>query len=373
MRRGPFVLRIAAAWSLWCLSSSGDRLVFAALGFRQRVRTRAGLDANNNNDNNSNNNKNNNNKKNKNNNKDNSNNAPQIQWPRADGPFSTFETYGWQWHAAQSVDENLISLVLANRLNSLKFAGFHGGPCSAVLCRPRRTSPNDDDDSNNNDNNSNNNNNNNNNKKEEGAFALEVLGLGVNAPPRFAAAASSYNSNNNSNKNSHNNDDDNNNNDNNQNRELRAGAASGAKWRAAEKKLKHNEIHAEMSILARCARAGIPTAGAWMCIQMFPCWECCKALIAAGIVRVVFESTKKNSWHRRWNRAEASAQISDSALRQKWGRSMLAAKAAGLEWVPVPHCPEREEYIKGLWQTYKERHGLDRDKVKDLASLSAPV
>ena len=23
-------------------------------------------------------------------------------------------------------------------------------------------------------------------------------------------------------------------------------------------------------------RFGIPTAGCWMCIQMFPCWECCK-------------------------------------------------------------------------------------------------
>ena len=33
-----------------------------------------------------------------------------------------------------------------------------------------------------------------------------------------------------------------------------------------------------ISNLDSAGRFGIPTAGCWMCIQMFPCWECCKVL-----------------------------------------------------------------------------------------------
>lgn len=62
-----------------------------------------------------------------------------------------------------------------------------------------------------------------------------------------------------------------------------------------------------------------------MCVQMWPCWECSKALVAAGISRVLFECSTK-----------------DMESGAKWGRSRLAAVAAGMAWIPVPKDPERK-------------------------------
>lgn len=47
-------------------------------------------------------------------------------------------------------------------------------------------------------------------------------------------------------------------------------------------------VHAEMDAILSCARRGVPTNGATMYATTFPCHNCAKHIIAAGIKRVVY-------------------------------------------------------------------------------------
>jgi deoxycytidylate deaminase len=47
-------------------------------------------------------------------------------------------------------------------------------------------------------------------------------------------------------------------------------------------------VHAEMEALLACARSGISTAGGTVYTTTFPCHNCAKHIVAAGIVRVVY-------------------------------------------------------------------------------------
>jgi deoxycytidylate deaminase len=47
-------------------------------------------------------------------------------------------------------------------------------------------------------------------------------------------------------------------------------------------------VHAEMEALLSCARSGIPTTGATLYSTTFPCHNCAKHIVAAGIDRVVY-------------------------------------------------------------------------------------
>ncbi|TMW73880.1 ComE operon protein 2 [Alteribacter natronophilus] len=53
-------------------------------------------------------------------------------------------------------------------------------------------------------------------------------------------------------------------------------------------------IHAEMNALLQCAKFGVPAAGAEMYVTHFPCLNCCKAIIQAGIRKVYFATEYKN-------------------------------------------------------------------------------
>lgn len=53
-------------------------------------------------------------------------------------------------------------------------------------------------------------------------------------------------------------------------------------------------IHAEMNALLQCAKFGVPTAGAEIYVTHFPCLQCCKALIQAGIKTVYYAEDYKN-------------------------------------------------------------------------------
>jgi deoxycytidylate deaminase len=48
------------------------------------------------------------------------------------------------------------------------------------------------------------------------------------------------------------------------------------------------QVHAEMAAIVSCARRGIPTAGAVLYCTTFPCHECSRHVVAAGISRVVY-------------------------------------------------------------------------------------
>jgi len=53
-------------------------------------------------------------------------------------------------------------------------------------------------------------------------------------------------------------------------------------------------IHAEMNALLQCAKFGVPTADAEIYVTHFPCLQCCKAIIQAGIKTVYYAEDYKN-------------------------------------------------------------------------------
>ncbi|MFE4425861.1 ComE operon protein 2 [Peribacillus butanolivorans] len=53
-------------------------------------------------------------------------------------------------------------------------------------------------------------------------------------------------------------------------------------------------IHAEMNALLQCAKFGVPTADAEIYVTHFPCLQCCKSLIQAGIKAVYYAEDYKN-------------------------------------------------------------------------------
>lgn len=53
-------------------------------------------------------------------------------------------------------------------------------------------------------------------------------------------------------------------------------------------------IHAEMNALLQCAKFGVPTDRAEIYVTHFPCLQCCKSLIQAGIKAVYYAEDYKN-------------------------------------------------------------------------------
>ena len=53
-------------------------------------------------------------------------------------------------------------------------------------------------------------------------------------------------------------------------------------------------IHAEMNALLYCAKEGIPVDGCCAYITHFPCLDCTKSLIQAGIKKIVYKYDYRN-------------------------------------------------------------------------------
>ena len=53
-------------------------------------------------------------------------------------------------------------------------------------------------------------------------------------------------------------------------------------------------IHAEINAILQCAKFGVPTEGAEIYVTHFPCLNCCKSLIQAGIKKVIYAKDYKN-------------------------------------------------------------------------------
>ncbi len=53
-------------------------------------------------------------------------------------------------------------------------------------------------------------------------------------------------------------------------------------------------IHAEMNAILQCAKFGASTNGAEMYVTHFPCLQCCKAIIQAGIKSIYYANDYKN-------------------------------------------------------------------------------
>ncbi len=76
-------------------------------------------------------------------------------------------------------------------------------------------------------------------------------------------------------------------------------------------------IHAEMNALLQCAKFGVPTAGAEIYVTHFPCLQCCKAIIQAGIKTVYFAQDYKNHPYAIELFEQANVKIEKVELKEK--------------------------------------------------------
>lgn len=53
-------------------------------------------------------------------------------------------------------------------------------------------------------------------------------------------------------------------------------------------------VHAEANAILQCAKFGVATNGTTLYVTHFPCLQCCKQIIQAGIKQIVFEHDYRN-------------------------------------------------------------------------------
>lgn len=71
-------------------------------------------------------------------------------------------------------------------------------------------------------------------------------------------------------------------------------------------------IHAEVNAIAQAARMGISTEDATIFCNTYPCWNCMKTIVSAGIVEVVY----KDAYRKNRRVEDAAKAISGFILRQ---------------------------------------------------------
>ena len=79
--------------------------------------------------------------------------------------------------------------------------------------------------------------------------------------------------------------------------------------------------HAEANAIANAARVGYPLVGTTLVVTHFPCMDCAKAIVQAGIVKVIAPEPELSFWER-------------------WKEQILRAKALFRE------CGVEVEYVK---------------------------
>jgi len=73
-------------------------------------------------------------------------------------------------------------------------------------------------------------------------------------------------------------------------------------------------IHAEVNAIGHAARKGSSTDGATLYVTHFPCNDCAKAIVAAGIKRVVARSLARG-----WDESHANARALFDMAGVSWG------------------------------------------------------
>jgi dCMP deaminase len=111
-------------------------------------------------------------------------------------------------------------------------------------------------------------------------------------------------------------------------------------------------IHAEMNSILQCAKFGVPTSGADIYVTHFPCLQCCKAIIQAGIAAVYYAESYKNHPY-------AIELFEQAGVRVE----QVQNEEISIEYNRV----EKIEYIKSLLQEMKES-GAGRERIDKLQS-----
>lgn len=108
-------------------------------------------------------------------------------------------------------------------------------------------------------------------------------------------------------------------------------------------------IHAEMNAILQCAKFGVPTQGGEIYVTHFPCLQCCKSIIQAGIKAVYYAEDYKN---------------------HPYGIELFKQAGVKTEKVELKesidlHGPEKYEFVQSLLNQLQEM-GLNQDAVADL-------
>ncbi len=109
-------------------------------------------------------------------------------------------------------------------------------------------------------------------------------------------------------------------------------------------------IHAEMNALLQCAKFRVPTDGAEIYVTHFPCLQCCKSLIQAGIKAVYYAEDYKN--HPYALELFKQAGVKTEKVEAKRGPSMLMEN-------------KKKDFVFSLLAQL-ERTGLGKEAVSEL-------
>lgn len=225
----------------------------------------------------------------------------QLVWPPevASEPWGPIDIQGWTWENRFSEDENLLNLAFAASLNTYRYhRGMAGGLFGAVLCMPPRSQPA---------------------AGKRRRRMVHVLGLGVHWPPRFASGD-------------------------------KPGAPGKPVTSQGLMGTKATTLHAEIMLVARCAREGWATEGSWLYTLQPPCWECCKALMMAGVARIVFQVPHSPNTH----------------LRQQ-----EVVAATGATWECIPQSDHRRQFLQNLGKEWLRQYASRRKREVGVASPDA--
>ncbi|CAE7904088.1 comEB, partial [Symbiodinium sp. KB8] len=129
-----------------------------------------------------------------------------------------------------------------------------------------------------------------------GRRIVEILGLAMHYPPKFEVSGSS------------------------ESQEASLKELTGMRART---------LHAEVMLVARCAREGIRTEGAWLYCLQPPCWNCIKAVMMAGITRIVFQ---------------------ESDAPKSFDRQREVVADTGAEWCYQRPSAKRQRYLRDFQQ-----------------------
>jgi dCMP deaminase len=116
-------------------------------------------------------------------------------------------------------------------------------------------------------------------------------------------------------------------------------------------------IHAEMNALLQCAKFGVPTEGAEIYVTHFPCLQCCKALIQAGIKTIYYAEAYKNHPYAEELFEQAGVRVKQVMVDEKW-----------VDF----HDEKKMNFVMELINELKERGASDSDLaryLKDAASI----
>lgn len=110
-------------------------------------------------------------------------------------------------------------------------------------------------------------------------------------------------------------------------------------------------VHAEANALLQCAKFGVPTKNADIYVTHFPCLQCCKQIIQAGIKRVYYAEDYHNN---------------DYAI-QLYKEAGVITEKVGLDYLAVDtRYKEKHDFVEGLLD--KLQPSVSQDEYEELRS-----